>query len=182
MTLDFPLRSGFLALPLEGEAGEHFCHWQAKLSFLDTAVSFQKPDRPHLTLAYWPEMMAIEYGQILKQAEKIASQLAPFTFEVNGIDTFGKQGRDDVLFLSVAFSPELAVAKKKCPWPELYSPFHPHITLLRVKHQERFGIAKKDVLKAMKGVSFVVPVDKLRLYANVGGESQVPLADFAFAG
>jgi 2'-5' RNA ligase len=180
MTPTFPLRSGFLALPLEGEAKRQFQQWQAKLQFLGDIVSFQKSDVPHLTLSYWPEIMAIEYSQILTQSAKIAGQLRPFTFSVNGCDTFGKPGRDDVLFLSVAFSPELAVAKKKCPWPELYSPFHPHITLLRIKHQEKFQLQKKAVLKALKGVAFDVPVDRLRLFANVDGVSQVPLQDFPF--
>jgi 2'-5' RNA ligase len=184
MELPFPLRSGFLALPLEGEAGGAFRACQASLAFLNDGhepiVGWQKPTVPHLTLAYFPTIMAIEYGQITAQAAKIAASLRPFTVQIESVDTFGKPGRDEVLFLKPNFSPELAEAKKKCPWPSPYPEFHPHVTLARVKHPERFEIQKKAVLKAVKGVSFAAPFDRLRLYANVGGESQVPLADFPF--
>lgn len=184
MDLPFPLRSGFLALPLEGEAGDEFRAAQAELAFLNEGdepiVGFQKPAVPHLTLAYFPTVMEIEYGQITAQAAKIAAQLRPFAVQIESVGTFGKPGRDEVLFLKPNFSPELAEAKKKCPWPSPYPEFNPHITLARVRHPERFEIQKKAVLKALKHVSFAARFELLRLYANVDGESQVPLADFPF--
>lgn len=180
MDLAFPLRSGFLALPFEDDAMKAFAECQERLAFLGEIASFQKPTTPHLTLSYWPEMMEIEYGQVQEQAATIAERLRPFTYAIDGVDTFGKPGRDEVLYLKPAFSPELATAKKQCPWPNLYNPWQPHVTLLRVKHPERFERQKKEVLKAMKDVRFNVAVHRLRLYANVAGESQVPLADFPF--
>jgi 2'-5' RNA ligase len=97
--------------------------------------------------------------------------------KVTGVETFGNHGEDRVLFLTIAFSEELARLKKACPWPE-GRPFAPHITLARIDHPQRFNVLKKKVMKALEDITFDIPVDRLRLYAEVNGVKQTALQDF----
>ncbi len=189
--LCFPLRSAFLALPLEGDAKDAFAEIRERLRDHDDVFSFQSPDSPHLTLQFWRELMEIEYGQVLTQARKIAETTAPFSLKIEGFDTFGAHGNPRVLFLAVPFSEPLARLKKRCPWPsrieaeEKDAPldaFHPHVTLARIRHPQRYRVIEKKVTKALKDVSFTMTVDRLRLYAKIGEKHQAPLHDFALTG
>ena len=100
----FPLRSAFIALPLEGDARDHFRELQEHLKEHEEILSLQNPASPHLTLQFWQSVMEIEYHQILKQAEAIAGKAEPFSLKIEGVETFGDKGRDKVLFLTVPFS------------------------------------------------------------------------------
>lgn len=173
----FPLRSVFLALPLEGEAQRKFQELQEQLSAFGECLRFQNPHSPHLTLFFFPEVGELEYKGIVEQAGKIARIAAPFTMRVIEAGTFGNRGRDTVLFLTVAFSPEVASLKKLCPWTD-GKPFSPHITLARVCHPETFVTMKKKVMKVLSDVQFPISVTCLRLYGEVGGVKQTVLRDF----
>ena len=181
VTITFPLRSTFLALPLEGEAKWLFQALQESLKDYDEIFRFQNSKDPHMTLQFWREVMEIEYGQIVNQATKIAAATQPFTLKTVAVGTFGDRREDRVLFLEIAFSEELARLKKKCPWPE-GKPFHPHLTIARMPNPQKFMRFKKDILKCLRDVAFAIPVDRLRLYAEVNGVKQTPLQDFPFGG
>lgn len=179
--MDFPLHSAFVAVPLGGDSASAFAAAQESLAEHADILRFQKPDSPHLTLTFWKEMMEIEYHQVLAQAKNVADASSPFLLRVTGADLFSRRGDDRVLFLDVAFSPELATLKKRCPWPNPPDqPFRPHITLARITHPQRFVRARKDVMKTLKNLAFPVTVDRLALYANIGGVSQTRLREFPF--
>lgn len=175
----FPLRSVFLALPLEGNPKWQFQALVEELRPYEDILRFQNPASPHLTLMFWPSVGTLEYKGIVEQAGKIAALHAPFTMNVTGAETFGNRGEDHVLFLPIGFSEELARVKKTCPWSD-GRPFAPHITLARIGHPQRFNTVKKKVMKVLDGISFDIPVDRLRLYAEVNGAKQTPLEDFPF--
>lgn len=138
-------------------------------------LRFQNPTSPHLTLQFWREVMEIEYVQTVKQTEKIAEKVEPFTLTVTHAETFG----DRVLILKVAFSDELARLRKLCPWVH-GKPYSPHITLARMSHMENFRVNKKKIMKILKDVECDIPVDRLRLYAEVREVNQTPIKDFPF--
>jgi len=179
MDLHFPLRSVFLALPLEGQPKWQFQALQEELKPFADILRFQNPQSPHLTLMFWSSTGELEYKGIRAQAQKIASLHKPFTMQVTGAETFGSHGEDQVLFLSIGFSDELARVKKTCPWSD-GRPFAPHITLARIGHPQRFNVVKKKVMKILEGTAFNIPVDRLRLYAEVNGAKQTALEDFVF--
>jgi len=179
MQMAFPLHSAFIALPLEGEAKVQFRDLQDRLKEYEEIMSFQSPASPHCTLQFWPNLMDIEYHQVLRQALEVAAKADPFHLKIEGVDTFGDKGRDRVLFLHVPFSEPLAKLKKLCPWPS-DRPFAPHITLARIRHPERFSIAKKRVMKLLDDASFSMNVDRLRLYAEIDAHKQTVLQDFSF--
>ena len=202
MVFTFPLRSVFLALPLEGRPKWQFQALQEELKPYEDILRFQNPQSPHLTLMFWPSVGELEYLGIVAQAMKIAAAATAFTLKVTGAETFGSHpstearprlegsgssagarprvldGEDSVLFLAVAFSDELARVKKSCPWSD-GRVFNPHVTLARIGHPQRFNVVKKKVMKTLDGVSFAIPIDRLRLYAEVNGAKQTELEDFA---
>lgn len=145
-------------------------------------LSFQDPRSPHLTLRFWRELLQIEYEQITAQSRKIADRTEPFSIHVNGVDTFGRRGDERVLFLTVAFSPELAAVKKLCPWPNppQQKEFRPHITLARIRHPQKFAVHHKSIFKALGRVDFTATFMGLRFYAEVEGRRQTSLEDFSF--
>ena len=168
--MDFPLKSVFLALPLEQDALARFQEYA-------NVLRFQNPETPHLTLMYWPEVSQLEFQGIVEQVRKIAVATDPFTINITGADTFGSRDEDKVLFLDIAFSDELARVKKRCPWTDGH-PFHPHITLARMRHPQKFSVVKKKIMKQLKNAKFPASFDCLRLYAEVDGVKQTPLGDF----
>ncbi|MDD3896961.1 MAG: 2'-5' RNA ligase family protein [Candidatus Peribacteraceae bacterium] len=179
MELSFPLKAAFVALPLEGQPKWQFQALQEELKPFGEILRFQNPQSPHLTLQYWPEVMEIEYRQIQQQAGSVAERTAPFALHVIGAGTFGSRGEDRVLFLHIAFSEELARLKKSCPWVS-GKRFEPHITLARTRHPQRFATVKKRVMKALDGCAFDIPVDRLRLYAEIDGRKQTPIEEYLF--
>jgi 2'-5' RNA ligase len=177
--MEFPLRSAFIALPLEGQPKWQFQALQQELESFVDILTFQNPQSPHLTLYFWKELLEIEYKDVLPKIENIAAKRSPFTLQVNGVDTFGKAGDERVLFLTVAFSPELATLKKLCPWPNPPDqPFHPHITVARIRHPQKFAVHRKKIMKVFEGISFAMPLDRLRLYGEVNGVKQTIIGEF----
>ncbi|MBI1812848.1 2'-5' RNA ligase family protein [Candidatus Peregrinibacteria bacterium] len=166
-----------MALPLGGIAKEEFRRLQEELKPWESFLRFQNPQSPHLTLQYWPEVMEIEYHQIVDQANKIAEKSEQFTLKILGASAFGNRGDDRVLFLDVPFSEPLARLKKRCPWPSA-EPFSPHITLARIRHSQRFAVEKKKIMKVLKGAEFTMFVDRLRFYAEIDGKKQTVLEEF----
>ncbi len=175
--LTFPFHSVFLAIPLKDQAKWQFQVLQQSLKPFEDILSFQNTQSPHLTLQFWPEVMKIEYTQILEQCRQIAAKATPFTLKIEGIGTFGSRGEDRVLFLDVPFSDELARLRKLCPWP-LGQPFSPHVTLARIRHPQRFVVVKKKVLKALGNIQYSMNVDLLRLYAEVDGRKQTAMNEW----
>lgn len=175
----FPLRSCFVAVPLEHEAKRRFHALQQTLGEFSDCLRLQSPETPHITLQYWKEVMEIEYRQVQTQAAVVAKKSAPFLLHCEGVSTFGTRGRDSVLFMDVPFSEELAKLKKRCPW-QSDRPFTPHLTLARITHPERFATVKKRILKALDASRLEVSADRLRLYAEIDGRKQTPLEDFPF--
>jgi len=180
MNLSFPLHATFVALPLEQKAKWQFQAMQEELKEYEDILRFQNPSTPHITLQYWKEVMEIEFHQIQTQMKKIVGAATPFVLHATEVGTFGDHGNDRVLFLEIGFSEELARLKKSCPWPS-GQPFHPHITLARIRHPQKFAVHKKNIMKALRDCSFDIPVDRLRLYANIDGASQTPLEDVSFS-
>ncbi len=180
--IQYPLHSAFLALPLEGAPKWQFQALQEELKPFSDFLSFQNPQSPHLTLSFWKELTEIEYHSATKKAQEIAERSHPFGLAINGVDTFGKPGEERVLFLTVAFSPKLATLKKLCPWPNPphQLEFSPHITVARIRHPQKFSVHRKKIMKVFEGVSFTLPVDRLRFYAEIGGIKQTVVGEWGF--
>ncbi len=155
---------------------------QDNLKDYEKIFRFQNPVSPHLTLYFWPELMEIEYHDVIKKVEAIASKTKPFEMEVTSASTNenGGRGLPRVLWLNISRSDELASLKKLCPWPNT-RPFSPHITIARMKNPNDFIAHRKKIMKLVKDVSFKIPADCIRLYAEIDGVKQTPIQDFVFA-
>lgn len=181
MGKDFPLRQAFIALPLENDARERFRTIQNSLSEYEDIFRFQNPETAHLTLYFWNELMEIEYVDVVRKMEKIAKRMSSFTLHVSGMQTFvdAKTKLDRVLWFAIDRSEELATLKKLCPWPNI-RPFSPHITIARIGKPHDFRIHKKKIMKLLREVTFDIPIDRVRFFAEVEGAKQNPLQDFRF--
>lgn len=179
MEAAFPLRSAFIAIPLEGEAKMRFAELRDSLAPFCDCLSLQSADTPHLTLRFWRELMQIEYEPILVHMKNIAAEAEAFDLRIVGADTFGDRMGAKVLFLVPEFSDPLSRLSKRCPWPQ-DRPFTPHVTLARVRHPQSFAVWKKGIMKIVSDADFSIKVDRIRLYAEVAGKKQTPLHEEVF--
>lgn len=175
------LSSTFLALPLEHAARQHVHTLKEALHPFSHCLRFQQPRTAHLTLMYWPDVSEHTYREIMKQARTLAQHHAPFSLSITHAETFHRKGKDTVLVLSVSPSDALMRLKSACLWSDERA-FHPHITLARIRHPKQFALQREDIMKTLCDVALSVPVDRLRLYAEVDGVKQTPLEDFMFQG
>ena len=179
MDLKFPVKRTFIALPLENEAKWQYQLIQENLNSYEKIFRFQNPASPHLTLYFWSELMEIEYDDVIKKVEAIARRSKPFTIEVTSASTNESEGRGlpRVLWMNIKRCDELASIKKQCPWPNT-RPFSPHITIARMRNPNDFIAHRKKIMKLVKDISFDIPVDRIRLYAEIDGVKQTPIRDF----
>ncbi|PIP65605.1 RNA 2',3'-cyclic phosphodiesterase [Candidatus Peregrinibacteria bacterium CG10_big_fil_rev_8_21_14_0_10_49_16] len=178
-SLDFPLHSAFLALPLEGEAKKKFLQLRMKLEEEQHCLSLQQPDTPHLTIQYWAQVTQGEYDAILEQTRVLVENIQPFMLQTKQFNTFSSHDKENVLFFDVKKSQELDHIIEESPWEQMYKPFHPHVTLARIKDAERFTEKKAEIFERLRDCQFDIPVDRFRFYALVDGIHQTPLNTFA---
>lgn len=172
----FPLRSVFIAIPLEGECKRRFQLLQEELKPFSRFLSFQNPLSPHLTLRFFREVMEIEYAPLVEKMREIAAKTESFDLNIVGPGAFGAKGNERVLHLEPEFSDPLARLSKRCPWPSDH-PFSPHVTVARIRNPQEFAVHRKEIMKIISEYVFAVPVDRLRLYAEVNEAKQTPLVE-----
>jgi 2'-5' RNA ligase len=104
-------------------------------------LRFVRPDQVHLTLAFLAALPVGNVETLLDAARRAAAALAPFVWRLRGLGGFPRPdrarvvwldvdvGREDVLALGAALRAELIDAGL----PVEDRPFHPHLTLGRVR-------------------------------------------------
>lgn len=104
-------------------------------------LRFVRTDQLHLTLAFLADLASGDVETLLDAARRAAATSAPFAWRLRGLGGFPRAdrarvvwldvdvGRDDVLALGTALRTELIDAGL----PVEDRPFHPHLTLARVR-------------------------------------------------
>ena len=150
-------------------------------------ASWVKPDVIHLTLKFLGEVPEAKTAPI---QEALAAALAPahsFPLLIDGLGTFPPHGRPKVLFLALRDggreATELASrvegALGPLGFPAEGRPFHPHLTLGRVKKAPKDGLAllgKEPVSLAGR----VTGVTLFRSFLDPGGARHVPVRRIVF--
>lgn len=131
----------FIAVPLPEPMKGVLEGIQASWKKRAGAVRWVRPEGFHLTLKFLGSVPEAKVDEIREVMERVARDWDPFTVEVEGAGAFPSLRRARVLWVGVsdpqgklkALFKALERGLRKLGFPEEDRPFHPHLTLGRVK-------------------------------------------------
>lgn len=136
-----PLIRAFIAIKLPFEVTKALRDLQALInrhSF--KAVSWTRPDAIHLTIKFLGEIDGSKIDQIGWELKRAASGLSPFTLSTEGVGGFPNLRHPRVVWVGIKENSELAELQKNIDerlnslgFEKEDRPFHPHLTLCRIK-------------------------------------------------
>jgi 2'-5' RNA ligase len=155
-------------------------------------LRFVQTDQLHLTLAFLATLPAGDVEELLDAARRAGTASAPFAWRLRGLGGFPRSdrarvvwlgvdvGRDDVLTLGTVLQAELI----RAGLPIEDRPFHPHLTLARVR---RGTIAlpsevASDALGIDGGEAWTDVVEVVRSDLGEGGARHTILARWPLGG
>ena len=134
-----------LALPAEVRRAIHGAAAPLR-DALGRAVAWTPADTLHLTLRFLGDVPRAGLDDLLASLGEAAAASEPATLAIGGIGAFPSMGRPRVLWLGVA--PDAALAALQARVERACAalghaaeprPFHPHVTLGRLRHGARIG-------------------------------------------
>ncbi len=133
----------FLAIELPRETRERLAALQKRLCALDREVRWTKVDQIHLTVKFLGEVPDAAVGQVCQSADAIARDHPAFDIQVSGTGCFPPRGPARIVWAGLASLPQpLIDCHKACErafaemgFPPENRPFHPHLTIGRVRDQ-----------------------------------------------
>lgn len=138
----------FIALPLPESVKEALgaAAKSAAPALPDGAVRWVKPAALHLTLRFLGDTPAGSLGDVCAALDEAASRHAPFGLQLVEVGCFPNCRRPRVLWVSLrppggaaadalaALKADIDSALDRCGWEPETKPFHPHLTLGRIKN------------------------------------------------
>ncbi len=188
----------FVALPLSDEVHAALGRLQRRLRRrLPDGVRWVRPEGIHLTLFFLGEIPPVQIEPISAALTAVARHVPPFTLRVGGLGTFPSPHRPRVLWIGVDGGETLPLlhravneALASLGHPPETRPFHPHLTLGRVRR----GLRRDElaVLGEAFRVEMVHPPDLgstpaeavilFRSFLKPGGAEYRPLRRFPLRG
>ncbi|MBU1694440.1 MAG: RNA 2',3'-cyclic phosphodiesterase [Verrucomicrobia bacterium] len=131
----------FIALDISDEVRAALDHLQHDLKKSEARVGWVAPDRIHLTLVFLGDIFVAQAEGLARALDAIASNGVPFSFEVSATGTFGPPASPRVVWAGVeepsgtlaALQASVAEAVAALGFRIEARPFHPHLTLGRVR-------------------------------------------------
>jgi 2'-5' RNA ligase len=150
----------FIGIPLQARVVEELAAICRRLRSERDGLRWSAPDSWHITLQFLGETSGERYACLVPRLRDVRSPGVPVQLE--GLDCFDRVG---VFFAGVSVSPELAhlqrlvtAATARCGFLPETRPYHPHVTLARVKGSKR-GQGLRDLkdkaVRAPRFTSFV---------------------------
>jgi 2'-5' RNA ligase len=154
-----PLLRVFFAVELpaliRARAGEHIADLRRLMP--DVRAGWERPEKLHLTLKFIGEIEQPRIVDLMGAALRAAQSVLPFDLSIEGAGSFPPRGIPRILWLGIADdSGALARLQRhledECAgegFPPEARPFHPHITIARLRRPE--GARRLAALHQEKG-------------------------------
>lgn len=144
----------FTAVPLPQDAERAAASRLEELKGLEWPVRWVRNDGLHLTLKFFGEVTPDRLDTIAEMLGFCADGMAPMTLVVTGAGVFPHPRSPRVIRLDVSPVPELELLQdrierggERIGFPPEGRPFHPHITLGRVREGHRLPAGALDELE-----------------------------------
>jgi 2'-5' RNA ligase len=165
----------FAAIPLTGAAHEAAARKLRELKALEWPVRWVKDEGLHITLKFFGEVTPDRLDTIAEMLGFCVAGMTPMTLGVIGAGVFPFPAKPRVIKLEVSTAPDLELLQdriersgERIGFPPEGRPFHPHITLGRVREGHRLPLGALDELERIGAQpSFVA--DRLVLYESNHG-------------
>lgn len=178
----------FVAVPIEAPRALRAV--MQRLSAIDAPVRVIDDLQLHLTLSFLGETHWQQVSQIDLALQRCIPAQKAFDIELTGLGAFPDSRRPRVVWAGIEppdsmcdLAEHVAVALERVGFPREDRPFHPHLTIARVKGRTRSEIA--DVIQQSHGVSFgLVHVRDVIFYQSELGRAgpvYTPLSQYELA-
>jgi RNA 2',3'-cyclic 3'-phosphodiesterase len=144
----------FVAVPLPDEALRAAAARLSDVRDLGWPVRWVRQDGLHLTLKFFGEVSPDRLDTIAEMLGFCVAGMGPMTLEITGAGVFPHSSRPRVIRLDLAPVPELELLQDRIErggegigFPPEGRPFHPHITLGRVREGHRLPAGALEELE-----------------------------------
>jgi len=177
----------FLAIELPPAVADRLAALQKRLGSLDRDVRWTQVEQIHLTIKFLGEVSDADVPRICQIAADVARQHPPFELEVRGTGCFPPRGPARIVWAGLAEVPPVLVEYHKAiesAYAEMSikpedRPFHPHLTVGRVRDQRGANQVRRgvDQESSFQGGRFAV--NELVVFQSIlapSGPTYIPLA------
>lgn len=131
----------FVAINLDPSLKTPLAEIQGKLKATEAPVSWVKPEQLHLTLKFLGEVAEAALPLLQDALGRCLAEVAAFSLALSGLGTFPPKGTPRVIWVGVSeggpevgeLNARIEEALHPLGFPREDRPFHPHLTLGRVK-------------------------------------------------
>ena len=183
------LHSFFLAFPLDEQYHILFskaCNQIKSLLPSSSILRFQHVKTPHSTLHFYGDLSLEDERVVvdrLQQWENHTIGMQPFSMCFQHLHFFGHPHR--VAFFSCRDGEAQARLFQHHMMQFLqikeYHPYIPHLTFFRITDTQQFSFWEDTIVHAVDHYSFTIEPTRIRWYAAVQDQHQIPLIDFSLA-
>ena len=183
----------FLALDLPTSVREALVREQQALQRQLPAASWVRTHAMHITVKFLGDTPEEQIEMIREAVSGKCKDLLSFVIELAGLGVFPDSKAPRTLWAGISSGQEQLLSLEKdidealvpIGFPAEHKPYHPHVTLARIKKDHRqFGLTLRQAEILTHMIKFgSVPVEKIRLYKSElkpGGSIYTPLWDVAF--
>jgi RNA 2',3'-cyclic 3'-phosphodiesterase len=153
----------FVAVALPQSLQEALRHLQRDLAraILTEGPRWTRPDHIHLTLRFLGDVPEEALGPLTEELKRACAASGPFRLRLQGLGCFPNWRQPRILWVGLEGEIDrlerlqLAVAQGTLAWgkPEEKRPFHPHLTLARIRNPNAgLGKEMEPVLAGCKGI------------------------------
>jgi 2'-5' RNA ligase len=178
----------FAAIPLPPPAHEAAARQLRDFMQLEWPVRWVKDEGLHITLKFFGEVTPDRLDTITEMLGFCVDGMTPMTLAITGAGVFPFPSKPRIIRLDVSSAPDLELlqdrierAGERIGFPPEGRPFHPHITLGRVREGQRLPLGALDQLTGVAPQpSFVA--DRMVLYESehgVGGPAYRSRSDYS---
>ena len=170
MNSDDVIRS-FIAIEISDQVREGLKALQQDLKKVGARVGWVAPENIHLTLVFLGDIFRSQVGPLAVALDGVAAQTVPFRYEVAGSGFFGSPRSPRVIWVGVneqgnmvaGLQARVSDAVRELGLKTEDRPFHPHLTLGRIRAPSRVD-ELTSLLASAKSTTFgLVEVHRLRL-------------------
>ena len=167
----------FVAIDLTSEARREIAKFLKNLSKKHWKVKWEKSEKVHITLAFFAHLDEEKLALLKEVCKKVASKTSPFALSFKGLGCFPDFDWPRIIWLGlrgdlkslVALQQKLRERLKESGFETEKRPFHPHITLGRIKRargKERREIGRQ--IKALRKIDFKSQwlIDRIVIYES----------------
>ena len=166
----------FIAVELSSDIRKKLSALQAQLKKTLPPMNWVRPESIHLTLKFLGWVDSSRVSQLLSALEPIGDKQSKFSMEVQQLGVFPSIKRPRILWVGVTGQThiiqqlvlEIEATLESLGFPPEEKPYHPHLTIARIKRDNALvgaALIENKVLEAEQSIGLMT-VDKFFLFQS----------------